>query len=589
MGQIHENYNIKKIKIQEAKMIKEILKEYKIAFEKDTNTKNRKKKKSYKELLDEEKLQIEKEEFIKYVKEKEKEKLLYFALANKQNNDVVIVKSPSKTDKIKKFLGYEWGNRKGSEGIHYLTSSKIDIDEEIDEEDKAVLENLTGLKHINTPLYNPQNKDDKNKINKIIKDNFEGISYDVAESLKEFVTRANLVDMIDFKRNDFNKAINLNPNRKIEIKSRWELVRLGKLVNLLNGFAFKSEDYINKSKTLNFRQANIRPNGILNLEYKKTFLPDEYAVKYKDYLLKDGDIVIAMTDMNKELNLLAIPTIIKTNGYNLLLNQRVGKFYDYSLDKIKPEFLNEILKSKIVREILTSLGYGNVQSNLSKMDLLNIKIPLPPMDIQEKIVKECETVDKKAESAKKENDKLKQEIKNIVTTIDGKKEKIENIAKNLDPLRIPVAKNKRIKGNYPYYGASGIVDYVNDYILDDYVLLVSEDGANLKNRNTPIAFTAQGKIWVNNHAHILKFDNKYTHKIVEYYLNNLDLSFFITGQAQPKLSQSNLNQIMIPLPQLNIQKQIVSKIEEIEKQIEKNGKIIKDSKEIKEDILRKYL
>jgi len=197
--------------------------EYKTAFEKDINTKNRKKKKFYKELSNEEKLQIEKDEFIKYAKEKEKEKLLYFALANKQKNDVVIVKSPSKTDKIKKFLGYEWGSRKGSEGIHYLTSSKIDIEEEIDEEDKAVLENLTGLKHINTPLYNPQNKDDENKINKIIKDNFKGISYDVPESLKEFVTRANLVDMIDFKRNDFNKAINLNPNKKIEIKSRWEL------------------------------------------------------------------------------------------------------------------------------------------------------------------------------------------------------------------------------------------------------------------------------------------------------------------------------------------------------------------------------
>jgi type I restriction-modification system DNA methylase subunit/restriction endonuclease S subunit len=573
----------------------EIFSEYKAIFEK--------KKKFYKELSNEEKLQIEKEEFIKYVKEKEKEKLLYFALANKQNNDVVIVKSPSKTDKIKKFLGYEWGSRKGSEGIHYLTSSKIDIDEEIDEEDKAVLENLTGLKHINTPLYNPQNKDDKNKINKIIKDNFEGISYDVAESLKEFVTRANLVDMIDFKRNDFNKAINLNPNRKIEIKSRWELVRLGKLVNLLNGFAFKSEDYINKSKTLNFRQANIRPNGILNLEYKKTFLPDEYAVKYKDYLLKDGDIVIAMTDMNKELNLLAIPTIIKTNGYNLLLNQRVGKFYDYSLDKIKPEFLNEILKSKIVREILTSLGYGNVQSNLSKMDLLNIKIPLPPMDIQEKIVKECETVDKEVESAKKENDNLKQKIKNIILSIKGHEVKLENIA--------TIKSGGTPKRDKIEYWHNGTINWIrsevcqNSYVYENQVkekiteLGLKKSSAFLFPKNTiliALVGATLGKIGY------LTFESSTNQNIAGlYYLKNcLPKYLFYTLMNTPKLNNyangdfkminlSKIKSIEINLPHLDIQKQIVSKIEELEKQIEKNGKIIEDSKEKKEEILRKYL
>lgn len=98
--------------------------------------------------------------------------------ASKQIHDVVIVKSPTTTNETKKFLGYEWGGRKGSEGIKYLSSLNIELEEDIEEDeldsdDKRVLENLQGLKQINTPLYNPQNSDDTSKTNKIIKDNFE--------------------------------------------------------------------------------------------------------------------------------------------------------------------------------------------------------------------------------------------------------------------------------------------------------------------------------------------------------------------------------------------------------------------------------
>ena len=112
-------------------------------------------------------------------------------------------------------------------------------------------------------------------------------------------------------------------------------------------------------------------------------------------------------------------------------------------------------------------------------------------------------------------------------------------------------------GEYPYYGASGIVDYVADYIFDGDYLLVSEDGANLLARSTPIAFSITGKNWVNNHAHVLQFSEYATRKYVENYLNSIDLSKFISGGAQPKLSQQNLNKIKIPLPSLEEQKRIV--------------------------------
>ena len=134
---------------------------------------------------------------------------------------------------------------------------------------------------------------------------------------------------------------------------------------------------------------------------------------------------------------------------------------------------------------------------------------------------------------------------------------LKDIAENCDSMRKPVTSGKREVGEYPYYGASGIVDYVKDYIFDGDYLLVSEDGANLLARSTPIAFSISGKNWVNNHAHVLKFDCYETRRFVEFYLNSIDLAPYISGGAQPKLNQKNLNRIEIPLPSQERQKYIV--------------------------------
>jgi restriction endonuclease S subunit len=144
---------------------------------------------------------------------------------------------------------------------------------------------------------------------------------------------------------------------------------------------------------------------------------------------------------------------------------------------------------------------------------------------------------------------------------EWEKVKFGDICENLDSQRKPVTKSDRVQGQYPYYGASGIVDYVEEYIFDGKYLLVSEDGANLLARSTPIAFSVEGKVWVNNHAHILKFEEQVTQTFVEIYLNSIDLSIYITGAAQPKLNQAALNSIPIPLPPLEIQREIVARIE----------------------------
>ena len=143
--------------------------------------------------------------------------------------------------------------------------------------------------------------------------------------------------------------------------------------------------------------------------------------------------------------------------------------------------------------------------------------------------------------------------------------RFDTICENLDYRRKPITSIDRVEGVYPYYGASGIVDYVDGYIFDEDILLISEDGANLLARSTPIAFSSSGKVWVNNHAHVVKFANFETQKYVEYYFSFIDISEHITGSAQPKLNQAKLNAMMIPVPDLEKQKSFMELIVEIDK------------------------
>ena len=154
---------------------------------------------------------------------------------------------------------------------------------------------------------------------------------------------------------------------------------------------------------------------------------------------------------------------------------------------------------------------------------------------------------------------------------------------NHDGKRIPVKDKDRQKmeGEFPYYGASGIIDYVNGYLFDGDYLLIGEDGANLVSRSTPIAFKASGKFWVNNHAHVIEIEGGIPIELVEGYINGIDLIPYITGSAQPKLTQKKLNTIPIPLPPLYEQQVIVERIEklfhfaeEVEKRVSKTTTLI---------------
>ena len=254
-------------------------------------------------------------------------------------------------------------------------------------------------------------------------------------------------------------------------------------------------------------------------------------------------------------------------------------------EKYNPRFLYHLLTNMNLNQYKSA----GAQPGLAVKNIAELVVPVPPLDVQNRIVNVLDNFEKicsdlniglpaEIEARQKQyeyyRDKLLTFAETGNTILNGTERNgtlikllqyvfgyavvtLEDIAENCDSMRKPVTSGKREAGEYPYYGASGIVDYVKDYIFDGDYLLVSEDGANLLARSTPIAFSISGKNWVNNHAHVLKFDCYETRRFVEFYLNSIDLALYISGGAQPKLNQKNLNRIEIPLPSQERQKYIV--------------------------------
>ncbi len=159
--------------------------------------------------------------------------------------------------------------------------------------------------------------------------------------------------------------------------------------------------------------------------------------------------------------------------------------------------------------------------------------------------------------------------------------RFDEVTINFDKKRIPLSARQREcrKGPYRYFGAQGVIDYIDDYIFDGEFLLIAEDGENLKSNKQNIAQIVNGKFWLNNHAHIIQSNQNCNLHYLCYLLNNMDLSGYITGSAQPKLSQTNLNSIVLRLPDVTIQKKIAKILSALDDKIECNNQINKNLEE----------
>jgi type I restriction enzyme, S subunit len=243
---------------------------------------------------------------------------------------------------------------------------------------------------------------------------------------------------------------------------------------------------------------------------------------------------------------------------------------------IAPDYLDYFRQTEAWEEFVTEGGDGSVRVRIYYKDIARIELSLPSLPEQQKVADCLSSLDELIAAQARKVEALKTHKKGLMEQIfpcEGETQPrvrfpefldadewavklLGKVAENLDNRRIPITSGNRQAGDIPYYGASGIVDYVEGFIFDEDLLCVSEDGANLVARNYPISFPISGKTWVNNHAHVLRFDNACTQKFVELYVNSIKLDDFITGMAQPKLNKAMLDRIPVPHPHVSEQQRI---------------------------------
>ncbi len=578
----------------------EAFKDYRNAFRQISDYKKLKESKIYKESKD--KQDLEDKAFLAYAQAIEKDKLLYFSLS--LNQEVLIIKSPSDIKEQKKFLGYEWSNRKGDEGLKELHEPYL------------------------SPLFERGNPQNETKLNTLICKAFLKTLSDIPKDLQGYASKARLIDMMDFEKVEFNKAISLNVKSRDELNpfknSKFELVRLGEVCDLFNGYAFKKTDYVEKSNTLLIRMGNIRPNGEFDAEHKIQYLPDNFNNKYKDYLLNDGDVIIAMTDMGNAMNILGVPTIVKNkNNRNFLLNQRVGKLFNFS-EKIIVQYLKYALSSNEVKKQFKLQGYGGLQINLGKTQILSTKIPLPPLEIQKQIVAECEKVEEQYNtlslSIKEYQNLIKAMLQKCGIIEDNQEyelnsilDKINNLCKiNLDSeflssfnktikeyaLSNPIFKlsiGKRVlnnelleNGQIPVYSANvlEVFGFVNKEILQDYdndSVLWGIDG------DWMVGFIPKNKkFYPTDHCGVLRVDDtKINAKYISFILNEAGKKQGFSRKLRASIDR--IKALRVKLPSLEFQDQIADITDKIEKKINEYKIELDRLEKEKEKILQKYL
>lgn len=367
----------------------EAFKDYRNAFRQTSDYKRLKESKIYKESKD--KQDLEDKAFLAYAQAIEKDKLLYFCLS--LNQEVLIIKSPSDIKEQKKFLGYEWSNRKGDEGLKELHEPYL------------------------SPLFERGNPQNETKLNTLIYKSFLNTLDVIPQELQTYAIKARLVDMIDFEKVEFNKAISLNPSNSTQSEmsnpfanSKYELVRLGDIIidNL------KSKIKVKEAKE------NITGKYPFFTSGTNIYRYDEYLIEGKNIFLSTGGNAIVQFYNGK--------SSYSTDTYALKSNNEnyIDTYFLYILLKQLENFINCFLFK------------GSGLKHLQKTELKSLKIPLPPLEIQKQIVAECEKIEEQHNTLSlsiKEYQKLiKAMLQKCGIIEDNQEYELNSILENLQKL-----------------------------------------------------------------------------------------------------------------------------------------------------------
>lgn len=589
----------------------ERFRDYRRDFDNSTEIKQLKKSKGFRALYADAQEEALNVRFLTYLRRIEKDKLYYYALADTAPQPVVLVKSPTDNAAQKQFLGYDWSGAKGNEGIKYLTGGPLpkekadDGDESEADEETRVLENLSNLSRIQTPLYDPAERLNPEKLNFYIHQAFLGEPVTVPEALAPFLSTARLVDMLDFSRVGFDKQFSLTPKRSVAIDTVWELVRLGDYVEVISGL-WKGETppfkLVNVIRNTNFGKA-----GALDLSNVAQLEVEEK--QYEKRKLQAGDIIIE-----------------KSGGSE---TQAVGRVVLFDLNDGEYSFSNFTSRIRLISDEFNAsylflylnyfydLGhtfhFQNGTSGLKNLDFnryLSIKIPLPPEEIQSKIVAECEAVNEEVADAGKIAQEAEKQIREQTERIFS-----ENAQTRLSDL-VFINKNSYDPTNKPD----------DDFIYVDIESVGKGDGSikfsqKVKGVNAPsrarrLAFRSnvlistvrpnlKGFAYLDKEPINCVFstgfavlesqnENILLNKFIYYafmYSNNLmqQMEATMGKAAYPSITKSDIENFKIPVPPLPEQAALVAAVEALEARIAEATAVLDGAAARKQAILKKYL
>lgn len=557
-------------------------------------------------------------QFISYAKEIEKDKLNTFIQI--ESNKVLILQSPpdkignkSNKAKIVEFLGYDWCNRKGDEGIKYVVDQSSDIEADdfvaTDEDDADITSSINSIKYIKTPLYNPSNAYDYTKYSFALRKhiceqckNKFSFNFEPSEQLKEHITSekehklhyAKLSDMVDFSRTEFDKTIKLNEvKQQAEFKSKYPYCALEEIVDvLIGGTPSRSNAQYFKGNHLWVSISEMKDNIITDTKEKIT---DDAIRNSNVKLIPKGTTLLSF---KLSIGKTAIA------GSDLYTNEAIAGLIPRS-NQVSNEYLFSLFSSHLINlENVGNKAFGkSLNSSYLKKE---VKIPLPPLEVQKHIVEDCQKIDEEYENAKNTIENCKQKIESIMQNVQGVQKKLGEICKDIRDGSHNPPKGIAFS-EFKMYSAKNIYD--NELHLETDFRYLSEANFNLENKRTNVRIgdvlltivasigrscvvKTHEKITFQRSVAILTPNkNEIESLYLSYYLNSIEkyLNNIAHGTTQKGVYLNQLKKIDIPVPSIIEQASIITQIEKLEVEINKAKQIISSISERKKAVIKKYL
>ncbi|HEE9506849.1 TPA: restriction endonuclease subunit S [Campylobacter coli] len=375
----------------------EAFKDYRNAFRQTSDYKKLKESKIYKE--SEDKQSLEDKAFLAYTQAIEKDKLLYFCLS--LNQEVLIIKSPSDIKEQKKFLGYEWSNRKGDEGLKELHEPYL------------------------SPLFERGNPQNETKLNTLICKAFLKTLSDIPKDLQGYASKARLVDMMDFEKVEFNKAISLNPKtQREEIKSQYPLVKL----KICGDFFMGGTP---SRKNINYWNGDIKWLTISDYSNRQVIMDTKEKITREGFknsnakMIQKGAVVVSIYATIGRVGILGEDMTTNQAIVAIIPNEEfINKYLMYAIDYFKFQLYNEVITTS--------------QQNINLGILQNMVIPKPPLEIQKQIVAECEKIEEQYNtlslSIKEYQNLIKAMLQKCGIIEDNQEYELNSILENLQKL-----------------------------------------------------------------------------------------------------------------------------------------------------------